>query len=166
MYTSHCSTSRNERLHRELNHILSTNRIGLELAFLRCSRIFFRMNNPSDDSLPSKLCCPSKDTIAETSRVKHFRIPKTVSLQNANSAVLGAGKNGEFKSLKELKADELLLIRNVITQAITSCSALNEHAYSSTDNSIQLIGAFVHFVSRKRMLEIYLKEIFLIHTSK
>ena len=56
------STSRNERLHRELNSIFKANRIGLELAHLRCSRLFFRTNNWDENMFNSRLCCPEKES--------------------------------------------------------------------------------------------------------
>ena len=39
------STSGNERLHRHLNNALKTNKLGLETAYVRCSRLFFKINN-------------------------------------------------------------------------------------------------------------------------
>lgn len=71
---SHCSTSRNERLHRELNHILSTNRIGLELAFLRCSRIFFRMNNPFVAQVKTQLLKHQESNIFGYRRLFPFKM--------------------------------------------------------------------------------------------
>ena len=41
---AHCSTSLNERLHKDMNKLLSKNRIGVQLAFAKFSRYFFRHN--------------------------------------------------------------------------------------------------------------------------
>ena len=38
---AHASTSGNERLHRRLNYAIRTNRISVEMALIRCSRLFF-----------------------------------------------------------------------------------------------------------------------------
>ena len=53
-----CSTSGNERIHRHMNSVLHTNRIGLDLAYHRCARFLFRINNADKGELTSKLCHP------------------------------------------------------------------------------------------------------------
>ena len=51
-----CPTSRNERLHREMNYILHSNKLGLDLAHVRCTRLFFKNNNKYRSSFGSELC--------------------------------------------------------------------------------------------------------------
>ena len=43
-----CSTSKNERIHREMKNILSRQRLSVAFAYARFSRMFFRVNNQKE----------------------------------------------------------------------------------------------------------------------
>ena len=82
-----CSPSRNERLHQELNCILHSNKLGLDLAYVRCIRLFFKTNNKAC-SLASKLCYPDSPCTS-TAAAQSFGVAKTVSIQNSQTEILG-----------------------------------------------------------------------------
>ena len=74
----HVSTCGNERLHRHLNNIMKTSKIGLDTAFVRCSRLFFKINNKIDGdqgSLASLLSSARpifRENLPYANRNKHF----------------------------------------------------------------------------------------------
>ena len=125
----HCSTGRNERLHRELNYILHSNKIGLEMAYVRCSRMFFRHNNKNP---ASNLCCPN-NMASNDDFTRGFGLEKGVCFRNCKSAVLGL-KNDDgntIKSLHQLQTDDINKIKLVISASF-DCrqQTFQDHDYS------------------------------------
>lgn len=153
---AHAATSGNERLHRRLNYAVHANRIGLEMAFIRCSRLLFMINN-DDKDITSLLSFPeSPSTSSEGCGTNdHFGVKNSVSIENANSAVEGAHPSGEYKSLRELTSREISYIKDIIASSIT-CNIGDpyvEHSYSTdicdppSDTALEMAVAALNFYS-------------------
>ena len=106
-----CSTSDNERIHRYLNAVLHTNRIGLDLAYQRCCRLFFRINNVDKSLLSSKLCCPR---LQESNLfVETFGLPTNVSILNGSIAMLDL-KSGKNESTQRLTPSTIDYVKDIV----------------------------------------------------
>ena len=127
-----CSTSGNERIHRHMNSVLHTNRIGLDLAYHRCARFFFRINNGDKGELTSKLCHPR---ILENHYFsENFGVSKNVSISDGSTALLklDSEKNG---SLETYFSSHIDYIKDVIKSFITNSNSIEDHLYCSTHHS-------------------------------
>lgn len=101
----HSSTSGNERLPRELNYILHSNKLGLEMAYMRCSRMFFKHNNKN---LAEHLCCPENENVVGDS-TRCFGVEKGVCFVDSKSAVLSLTNEDSniFNSVQQINADNI-----------------------------------------------------------
>ena len=117
---SHAATSGNEWLHRRLNYAIHTNHFSQEMAFTRCSGLFFMVNN-NDKDITSLLSFPEfPGTSLEDCRTNgHFGVRNNVCIEDSNSAVEGARLSGEYKSLRELTPKETSYIRDIIASSMT-----------------------------------------------
>ena len=143
-----CSTSGNERIHRHMNSILHTNRIGLDLAYYRCSRLFFRINNANKSMLASKFCHPmlKKSNISES-----FGVSRNITVADGKTALLKVQlTSGNGKSIQRLSSSNLAYIKNVLQSCITSsnstvtedhlyCSANTDTHYTALEIALQAI---------------------------
>lgn len=128
-----CSTGRNERLHRELNYILHSNKIGLEMAYVRCSRMFFRHNNNNPGL---ELCCPQINPPPYNDFIQGFGVEKGICFKNSESAVLGLTNDGDnvIASLQQLKSEDINKIKTVISSSMECCEdTFEDHDYSTSD---------------------------------
>lgn len=126
-----CSTSEKERIHRYLNAVLHTNRIGLDLAYQRCCRLFFRINNVDKSLLASKLCCPR---LQESNLfVKTFGLPTNVSILNGSTTMLDL-KSGKNESTQRLTPSTIDYVKDIVKSFVNSTSS-EDRLYSSTHNT-------------------------------
>ena len=126
-----CSTSDKERIHRYLNAVLHTNRTGLDLAYQRCCRLFFRINNVDKSLLASKLCCPR---LQESNLfVETFGLPTNVSILNGSTAMLDL-KSGKNESTQRLTPSTIDYVKDIVKSFVNSTSS-EDRLYSSTHNT-------------------------------
>ena len=134
---AHASTSGNERLHRHLHYAIRTNRISVEMALIRCSRLFFMVNNANED-MSSLLSFPSSSSASSEGcgSVDCFRV-KTKN-GSTNSSLQEGFPLKEYKSLWELTSKELSDLKEIIASYSGNTSNMppfmdGEHSYSTDD---------------------------------
>ena len=150
-----CCTSVQERVHREMKKILSSNRIGSELAYSKFSRFFFQHNaRKSEGGLWSPIMEEAKvrrlDATGRSLEAKKAYV-ETFGIREKSAAQTTEEKDSSPKaiSLKELTCDQISVILDEIKFSIEEQSDLddhreheNDHTDASTsprDNSVGLI---------------------------
>lgn len=150
-----CCTSVQERMHREMKKILSSNRIGSELAYSKFSRFFFQHNaRKSEGGLWSPIMEEAKvrrlHATGRSLEAKEAYV-ETFGIREKSAAQTTEGKDSSPKaiSLKELTCDQISVILDEIKFSIEEQSDLddhreheNDHTDASTsprDNSVGLI---------------------------
>ena len=129
----HCSTSGNERLHRELNYILHSNKLDLEMAYIRCSRMFFKHSNKNP---AEHLCCPENEYLVGD-LMRGFGVEKGVCFVDSKSAVLSLTNEDSniFNSVQQINADNISKMKAIMSSSLDSRQSLafDDHGYSSQD---------------------------------
>ncbi|XP_028410080.1 uncharacterized protein LOC114532711 [Dendronephthya gigantea] len=135
------STSRNERLHRNMNNVLKINKIGLETAYVRCSRLFFKINNQGNNSIKKLMAC-SKDPPDFSKRVENFGFETFRQIGGELEAIIPEKNVMIYKSLDELSEEVICNIRNAISSSLqTSDDIQDEHTYAKNkgrDNNMAM----------------------------
>lgn len=122
----HISTSGNERLHRHMNNVLKINKIGLETAYVRCSK---KINNKgscdeSDDSI-SSLSAFSKSLTDFSKRAEHFGFQNVI--QNNEGLAIPTKGVQVYNSLEARNAEILCRIRDTISVSLQNDNIHNDH---------------------------------------
>lgn len=120
---AHASTSGNERLHRHLHYAMRTNRISVEMALIRCSRLFFMVNNANED-MASLLSFPSSSSASSEGcgTVDCFGVKTKNGSCSTNSSLQEGHPLREYKTLRELTSKEVCDLKEIIASSITHTS--------------------------------------------
>jgi len=161
---AHASTSGNERLHRRLNYAIRTNRISVEMALIRCSRLFFVINNANRD-IQSFLSFPSSSGASSEGCgvVDCFGVRNKGENCSTDSYLQEGVRLKEYKSLWEMTSKEVSDLKQIIASSITGNSGDTsdmlplidgEHSYytedvcdSTNDTALEMAVAALNFYS-------------------
>jgi hypothetical protein len=128
------STSGNERLHRHMNNVLKTNKIGLETAYVRCSRLFFKINNQLEDNSIRRLLACSISSIDFSKRTDHFGFENFKQTDQELEVVVPEKEIVVYKSLGELTEEIIYNLRKTISVSLKidddTSESENEHTYA------------------------------------
>ncbi|CAH3193843.1 unnamed protein product [Porites evermanni] len=136
-----CCTSVQKRMHREMKKILSSNRIGTELAYSKFSRFFFQHNaRKSEGGLWSPIMEEAKvrrlDATGRSLEAKEAYV-ETFGIREKSVAQTTEGKDSSPKaiSLKELTCDQISEILDEIKFSIEEQSDLDDHREHENDHT-------------------------------
>ena len=144
---AHCSTSVNERLHKDMKKVLCKNRLGVQLAYAKFSRYFFRHNQQRGDklSINSLLMQQIKNGVNQPTNVNDITIGvrskhkngtmSAVDTESRPSLPLGAVTEELLVALNKAIENERLEFQNNVTGTTTEknheqCTVLLQHALS------------------------------------
>ena len=123
-----CGTNRDERLHREMNKILSSNRLGVELAHAKLNKLFMKENKKRD-------CTNSWPTASELNVIAARKLFEDSTKQSSESKPVESDSN-EYevfgirpKKKRVEKADTLpsVLLTEMPTEAVPIKDFTNEN---------------------------------------
>jgi hypothetical protein len=157
-----CGTSRDERLHREMNKIVSTNRLGVELGHARLNNLFMKINKDRDctDSWPttSELkVIAAKELYEDNTEILSESTPTQSNCNTNGKEVFGIRPKkrtismstmashtetpAEVLPIKGFTCEILTQLQEHIQQQIVKASKIeeNDQVTSSTDNTSCLI---------------------------
>lgn len=153
----HVTTSGNERLHRHLNTIMKSNRIGIDTAFVRCSRLFFKNNNKllSGDKSSSLLLSCTKAAVGTSNcnRAEHFGL-QTLGHNKDELIVQTTAATTVYKSLHEMTTNALGQIRECIRFSLLSEGEHNDHTYTQGNQAQNNLALSIAY-SALTFFEIY-----------
>ena len=136
-----CCTSVQKRMHREMKKILSSNRIGTELAYSKFSRFFFQHNaRKSEGGLWSPIMEEAKvrrlDATGRSLEAKEAYV-ETFGIREKSVAQTTEGKDSSPKviSLKELTCDQISVILDEIKFSIEEQGDFDDHREHENDHT-------------------------------
>ena len=145
---AHVSTSGNERLHRHLNYIFQTNKIGMDTAYIRCSRLFYKLNTQDSGDVTAALATSANinsESVDISKRSEHFGFEDFTG--NDEELVSRDKVIVMYEMLNKLTTDNINEIKNIILSYLSyNGDEIDDHAYfkikdSEIDNRVELTVA-------------------------
>jgi hypothetical protein len=134
---AHVSTSGNELLHRHLNYIFQTDKIGMDTAYIRCSRLFYKLNTQDSGDVIAALATSeniNSESVDISKRSEHFGFEDFTG--NDEELVSRDKVIVMYEMLNKLTTDNINEIKNIILSYLSyNGNKIDDHAYFKIKDS-------------------------------